>query len=87
MIAYLIGAGTSMTAGFVGMKIATNANVKVTYLCNYSQDEAFKVAYAGGQVLGFFLVSVSLAIIEIIILSFKPSILWHLGTAATAPVI
>ena len=87
MIAYLIGAGTSMTAGFVGMKIATNANVKVTYLCNYSQDEAFKVAYAGGQVLGFFLVSISLAIIEIIILSFKPSILWHIGTAATAPVI
>ena len=37
-----------MSAGVVGMYIATNANVKVTYLCNFDQDKAFKVAYAGG---------------------------------------
>lgn len=48
MIAYIIGAGTSMSAGIVGMMIATSANVKVTYLCNFDQDKAFKVAYAGG---------------------------------------
>jgi Na+/H+-translocating membrane pyrophosphatase len=35
MIAYLIGAMTSMSAGIVGMSIATSANVKVTYLCNF----------------------------------------------------
>jgi hypothetical protein len=33
-ISFLIGAGTSMLAGFIGMMIATTANVKVTYLCN-----------------------------------------------------
>lgn len=48
MIAYIIGALTSMSAGVVGMYIATSANVKVTYLCNFDQDKAFKVAYAGG---------------------------------------
>ena len=48
MIAYIIGACTSMSAGIVGMTIATSANVKVTYLCNFDQDKAFKVAYAGG---------------------------------------
>jgi Na+/H+-translocating membrane pyrophosphatase len=35
MIAYIIGAATSMSAGMVGMIIATSANVKVTYLCNF----------------------------------------------------
>ncbi len=65
------------------MSIATSANVKVTYLCNFDQDKAFKVAYAGGQVLGFFLVSVSLTVINTIILAYKPGILWYLGPLAT----
>lgn len=72
-----------MTAGLIGMEIATSANVKVTYLCNFSQDEGFKVAYAGGQVLGFLLVSMSIAIIEIIILSFRPSIIYYSGNFGT----
>lgn len=83
MIAYLIGATTSMSAGAVGMLIATSANVKVTYLCNFDQEKALRVAYAGGQVLGFFLVSVSLTVINILILSYKPSVLWALGPLAT----
>jgi Na+/H+-translocating membrane pyrophosphatase len=48
MIAYLIGACTSMSAGMVGMTIATSANVKVTYLCNFDQAKALRVAYSGG---------------------------------------
>jgi Na+/H+-translocating membrane pyrophosphatase len=36
MFAFLVGAFTSMIAGFIGMKIATITNVKVTYLCNES---------------------------------------------------
>jgi K(+)-stimulated pyrophosphate-energized sodium pump len=87
MIAYLIGAATSMSAGIVGMTIATSTNVRVTYLCNFDQDKALKVAYAGGQVLGFFLVSISLTVIEIIILAYKPSILWHLGPLASKAAI
>ena len=72
-----------MCAGIVGMMIATSANVKVAYLCNFDQEKAFKVAYAGGQVLGFFLVSVSLTVINIIILAYKPGVLWALGPLAT----
>jgi Na+/H+-translocating membrane pyrophosphatase len=87
MIAYLVGATTSMSAGTVGMLIATSANVKVTYLCNYDPEKALRVAYAGGQVLGFFLVSASLTVINIMILSYKPGILWSLGAMATRPQI
>lgn len=48
MIAYLVGACTSMSAGTVGMIIATTANVKVTYLCNFDPEKGLRVAYAGG---------------------------------------
>ncbi len=83
MIAYLVGACTSMSAGTVGMMIATSANVKVTYLSNFNPEKAFRVAYAGGQVLGFFLVGASLTVINIMILSFIPGILAALGPLAT----
>ena len=61
-----------MLSGYIGMKIATACNVKTTYLCNIDIDEGFKVAYRGGQVLGFVLVGLALLILEILILSYKP---------------
>ena len=48
MIAFIVGAFTSMLAGYIGMKIATACNYKTTYLCNIDIDEGFKVAYRGG---------------------------------------
>lgn len=87
-----------MLAGYVGMMIATTANVKVTYLCNTGKEpsadakeardrsginKGFKVAYEGGQVLGFVLVGVALLILEILILSFKGSIIGHAGDNLT----
>lgn len=71
MIAFLIGAMTSMLCGYIGMKIATEANVKTTYLCNKSKFEGFKVAFQGGEVLGFVLVGLTLLVLEIIILSYR----------------
>lgn len=82
MIAYLIGAFTSMLAGYVGMKIATYANIKVTYECHFNQDKGFMVAFNAGQVLGFCLVGVALFILEIIIVSFKPSVMGFLPEQA-----
>jgi len=87
MIAFLIGAFTSMLAGFVGMKIATFTNVRVTYLCGESQDKGFMAAFNGGQVLGFCLVGVALFVLEIIIISFKPSVMGFIGDTATPQVI
>jgi inorganic pyrophosphatase len=48
MIAFIVGAFTSMLAGYIGMKIATACNYKTTYLCNIDIDEGFKIAYRGG---------------------------------------
>ena len=66
------------------MRIATITNVKTTYLCNgtratnfdheHALAEGFKVAFQGGQVLGFCLVGFALIFLEAIILAYKPHI-------------
>jgi Na+/H+-translocating membrane pyrophosphatase len=52
-------------------------------LCNIDIKQGFDVAYSGGQVLGFVLVGLAIGILEILILSYKPSILGALGEEAT----
>lgn len=53
-VAFLIGAVMSATAGFIGMKIATYANVRVTNAANESRNvgKTLKVAFRGGSVMG-----------------------------------
>lgn len=53
-VAFIIGALVSAAAGFVGMKIATYANVRVTNMANESRDtgKTLKVAFKGGSVMG-----------------------------------
>jgi H(+)-translocating pyrophosphatase len=82
-VAFIVGAITSMVAGYIGMVIATQTNVKVTYLCNIDISEGFKVAFSGGQVLGFCLVGLALGILEILILCYRPSILAFNGETGT----
>lgn len=86
-VCFLVGASTSMLAGYIGMMIATTCNVKVTYLCcgtsDGAQNEGFMAAYKGGQVLGFVLVGLALLILEILILCFKDSVINHYGPEIT----
>ncbi len=53
-IAFVIGAVLSAAAGWVGMKIATYANVRVTNKARESGDlgKTLKVAFKGGSVMG-----------------------------------
>lgn len=72
-IAFFIGSATSVVSGFIGMYVATRANVRVTYKASTEKDdktklsEAFKVAFKGGSVMGFCLVSLSLFVFTILI--------------------
>ena len=83
MIAFIVGAFTSMLAGYIGMKIATACNHKTTYLCNIDIDDGFKVAYRGGQVLGFVLVGLALLVLEILILCYRPFVVGDATSADT----
>lgn len=53
-IAFVIGAVMSAAAGFLGMKIATYANVRVTNKARETGDlgKTLKVAFRGGSVMG-----------------------------------
>ena len=53
-ICFVIGAAMSGLAGFVGMKMATKANVRVTNTARVTRDkgETLKVAFTGGTVMG-----------------------------------
>lgn len=51
-IAFVIGAVFSATAGYIGMKIATKANVRTTQAARTSLKQALKVSFTGGTVMG-----------------------------------
>ncbi|WP_435355112.1 sodium-translocating pyrophosphatase [Emticicia sp. SJ17W-69] len=51
-IAFLIGALFSAFAGYVGMKIATKANVRTAQAARTSLSQALKVSFTGGSVMG-----------------------------------
>ena len=51
-IAFLIGAFTSAFAGYIGMNIATKANVRTTQAARTSLAQALKVSFSGGSVMG-----------------------------------
>jgi len=51
-LSFVIGAICSALAGFIGMKVATKANVRTTEAAKTSLGKALEVAFAGGAVMG-----------------------------------
>ncbi len=51
-IAFIIGAVSSALAGYIGMRIATKANVRTTQAARTSLKQALKVSFTGGSVMG-----------------------------------
>lgn len=51
-ISFLIGAFLSAFAGYLGMRIATKANVRTTQAARTSLAQALKVSFTGGSVMG-----------------------------------
>ena len=51
-ISFVLGAILSALAGFIGMKIATKANVRTAEAAKTSLSKALKVSFTGGSVMG-----------------------------------
>jgi K(+)-stimulated pyrophosphate-energized sodium pump len=51
-VAFVIGAVLSATAGYIGMKAATKANVRTAQAARTSLSKALKVSFTGGAVMG-----------------------------------
>ena len=50
---YVIGAGLSALAGYIGMTVATMANARTTEAAKDGPGKALSVAFRGGAVMGF----------------------------------
>ena len=51
-VSFIVGAICSALAGFIGMRVATKANVRTTHAARKSLGAALEVAFAGGAVMG-----------------------------------
>lgn len=51
-VAFVIGAVCSAVAGYIGMKVATKANVRTAHAARTSLSKALSVSFTGGSVMG-----------------------------------
>jgi K(+)-stimulated pyrophosphate-energized sodium pump len=51
-LAFILGAVCSATAGYIGMKVATKANVRTANAARNSLSKALSVSFTGGSVMG-----------------------------------
>ena len=71
MIAFIVGALTSIACGFIGMKTAVFANVRTAHEAWRELSSGFDVALRGGSVMGFSLVSLGVVTLFGLIVAFS----------------
>jgi len=77
-LSFVVGALMSALAGFIGMRIATKANVRTTNAARTSLNKALEVAFSGGAVMG--LGVVSLGVIGLSVLFILYSTMFDMNT-------
>ena len=73
-LSFVVGAICSALAGFIGMRVATMANVRTTHGARSSLGEGLKVAFAGGSVMGLGVVGLGLLGLGMLFLIFGKAI-------------
>jgi len=76
MIAFWVGATTSMACGFIGMKVATYSNARTTLAAarasgDASYTNAFNCAFRGGGVMGYALCSLGVLVLYILLTIYR----------------
>jgi K(+)-stimulated pyrophosphate-energized sodium pump len=84
---FVLGALCSAGAGFIGMKVATKANVRTTNAARTSLGKALEVAFAGGAVMGLGVVGLGLLGVGILYLLYSNMFLTVDGTVDIARVL
>ncbi|MDN5352476.1 MAG: K(+)-stimulated pyrophosphate-energized sodium pump [Clostridiales bacterium] len=85
-IAFLCGALFSALAGFIGMQVATKANVRTAYAAKESgMNRALSVAFSGGAVMGMSVVGLGIFGISVLYYIFRdPQIITGFGLGASS---
>jgi K(+)-stimulated pyrophosphate-energized sodium pump len=70
-VSFIIGAICSALAGFIGMQVATKANVRTTNAARTSLGKALGVAFAGGSVMGMGVVGLGVLGLGLLFILYK----------------
>ena len=70
-VSFIIGAICSALAGFIGMRVATKANVRTTNAARGSLGKALEVAFAGGSVMGLGVVGLGVLGLSILFIAYQ----------------
>ena len=84
-VSFLLGAVCSAFSGFLGMRVATRANGKTAFAATTGMNQALKIAFSGGSVMGMTVVGVGiLGIIVAFLLYRDPNIITAFGFGASS---
>ncbi|MCB0520989.1 MAG: sodium-translocating pyrophosphatase [Lewinellaceae bacterium] len=81
-LSFIVGAFCSALAGFIGMKVATKANVRTTNAARTSLGKALEVAFAGGSVMGMGVVGLGVLGLSLLFLVYS-NMGWDIGKVIT----
>jgi K(+)-stimulated pyrophosphate-energized sodium pump len=70
-LSFAFGAFSSALAGFIGMRVATKANVRTTNAARTSLGRALEIAFAGGSVMGMGVVAIGVLGLSILFIIYS----------------
>ena len=70
-LSFLIGAFCSALAGFLGMRVATKANVRTTQAARTGLNKALEIAFTGGSVMGMGVVGLGVLGLSILFIVYQ----------------
>lgn len=71
ILAFVVGAVFSATAGFIGMRVATKANVRTAQAARTSLSKALDISFAGGTVMGVGVVGLGIIGLSLLYMLFQ----------------
>jgi K(+)-stimulated pyrophosphate-energized sodium pump len=81
-LSFIVGAFCSALAGFIGMQVATKANVRTTNAARQGLGKALEIAFAGGSVMGMGVVGLGVLGLGLLFMAYT-SMGWDINKVIT----
>ena len=78
-LSFIVGAFTSALAGYIGMRVATKANVRTTEAAKTSLAKALKVSFTGGTVMGLGVAGLAVLVMGALFLILYQTLIVNIG--------